>query len=272
MSCREDQGRSSFCSLTAGKGGSIQRSSRKPYRYCSSFQSLCSSLSGIHNTSANADRPPTYSYGDVHTILYTVSHYFQQNSTMAEMLGDVSLLQGALTLTLFLVGAFATFRIVRPTSRAKSSIPRRPCWIPYVGSGKDYFASLVTFCTENQQSYDGAFATTIFGREWYFILEKDDVSALIKSPEKVASMYQAVWMLAGKFLPREQNLKSIYPTVDMEKKISRGVTWNGITAVPMMAHSTRPNKIRAWVPLIRSQLQHKFHALPASGQVDLFAW
>lgn len=65
--------------------------------------------------------------------------------------------------------------------------------------------------------------------------DKEDVNSLLKSPEKQASMYKAVFMLAGKLLPRED--PTIYPTSDTEKKISRGTHWEGVTVVPIMAHN-----------------------------------
>jgi hypothetical protein len=182
-------------------------------------------------------------------------------------LEDLSFLQGAFTLSLLLAGALATLNIFR---RKRSSIPRRRSLIPYVGSGVAYFSCVVSFVVENKERFGGTFSTTIFGKQWVFLYDKEDVNALLKSPEKQASMYKAVFMLAGKLLPRED--PTVYPTSDMEEKISRGSHWEGVTVVPIMAHTMRRPRLQAWIPGIRNLIRKRLAKLPDSGQVDLFPW
>jgi hypothetical protein len=182
-------------------------------------------------------------------------------------LEDLSFLQGAFTLSLLLVGALATLNIFR---RKRSSIPRLRSLIPYIGSGVAYFSGVPSFVVENKERYGGTFATTVFGKEWIFLYDKEDVDSLLKSPEKQVSMYKAVFMLAGKLLPRED--LTVYPTKDMEKKISHGIHWEGVTAVPIFAHTVRRPRLQTWIPEIRNLIRKRLAKLPDSGQLDLFPW
>jgi hypothetical protein len=182
-------------------------------------------------------------------------------------LEELSFLQGAITLSLLLVGTLATLKIFQSK---RSSIPRRPSLIPYVGSGGAYFSGVPSFVVENKERYGGTFSTTVFGKQWIFLYDKEDVNSLLKSPEKQVSMFMAVFMLAGKLLPREDS--AVYPTSDMEKKISRGNHWEGVTAVPVFAHTLRRPRLQAWIPAIRNLIRKRLAKLPDSGQVDLFPW
>jgi hypothetical protein len=183
-------------------------------------------------------------------------------------LEDLSLLQGAFTLSLLLAGALATLNIFRRKDQHK--IPRCPSLIPYVGSGGAYFGSITTFAVENKEKYGGAFSANIFGKNWVFLYDKVDVNSLMKTPEKQASMFLAIFLLAGKLMPRED--PTIYPTSDMEKRISRGVHWEGVPGVPFFVHTMRPQRLRAWIPGIRDLIRERLAKLPDSGQVDLFPW
>jgi hypothetical protein len=182
-------------------------------------------------------------------------------------LEDLSFLQGAFTLSLLLAGALATLNIFR---RKRSSIPRRRSLIPYVGSGAAYFAGVVSFVMENKERFGGTFSTTIFGKQWVFLYDKEDINTLMKSSEKQASMHQAIYILAGKLLPRED--PTVYPTSDMEKRISRGGHWEGVTSVPIMVHTMRRPRLQAWIPEIRNLIRKRLAKLPDSGQIDLFPW
>jgi hypothetical protein len=182
-------------------------------------------------------------------------------------LEDLSFLQGAFTLSLLLAGALATLNIFR---RKRSSIPRRSSLIPYVGSGAAYFANVASFSVENKERFGGTFSTTIFGKQWIFLYDKEDVTSLTKSPEKQASMYKAIFMLVGKLLPRDD--LSVYLTSDMKQKISRGMKWEGVDAIPIFAHSVRRPRLQAWIPEIRNLIRKRLAKLPNSGQVDLFPW
>jgi hypothetical protein len=123
---------------------------------------------------------------------------------------------------------------------------------------------------ENKERFGGTFSTTVFGKQWIFVYEKEDLNSLMRSPENQASMFQAVFMLAGKLLPRED--LTVYPTSDMEKRISRGMNWEGVTAVPLMVHAVRTPRLQAWSPGIRDLIRKRLAKLPDSGQVDLFPW
>jgi hypothetical protein len=182
-------------------------------------------------------------------------------------LEDLSFLQGAFTLSLLLAGALATLNIFR---RKRSSIPKLRSLIPYVGSGGKYFAGVPAFAMENRKRFGDTFSATVFGKEWVFLYDKDDINSLMKSPEKQASMFMAVFMLAGKLLPRDN--PSIYPTSDMEKRISRGMHWEGVTVVPLVIQSLRKARIQSWIPWIRNLIRKRLAKLPDSGQVDLFSW
>jgi hypothetical protein len=180
---------------------------------------------------------------------------------------DLSFLQGAFTLSLLLAGALATLNIFR---RKRSSIPRLTSLIPYVGSGGKYFAGVPLFAMENRKRFGDSFSATIFGKQWFFLYDKEDINSLLKTPEKEASMFLAVFMLAGKLLPRDK--PSLYPTSDMEKRISRGVHWEGVTVVPLVIQTLRKTRIQAWIPWIRTLVRKRLAKLPNSGEVDLFSW
>jgi hypothetical protein len=180
---------------------------------------------------------------------------------------DLSFLQGAFTLSLLLAGALATLNIFR---RKRSSIPRCSSLIPYVGSGAAYFAGIPSFVVKNKERFGGTFSATIFGKQWIFLDDKEDINSLMKSPEKQVSMFQAVFMLAGKLLPRED--LAVYPTSDMKEKISRGTHWEGVPAVPFMIHSVKRPRLQAWIPEIRNLIRKRIATLPMSGEVDLFPW
>jgi hypothetical protein len=192
----------------------------------------------------------------------------RETNTMIFGAEDLSFLQGAFTQSLLFAGALATLNIFR---RKRSSIPRLSSLIPYVGSGAAYFSSVVKFVAENGERFGGTFSTTIFGKQWIFLYDKEDLNSLMRSPENQASLFQAVFMLAGKLLPREDPALW-YPTSDMEKKISRGMKWEGLTAVPIMVHTLRTPRLNAWSPEIRKVIKERLAKLPDSGQVDLFPW
>jgi hypothetical protein len=200
-------------------------------------------------------------------------HFFSQETAIKTMIfsaigmEDLSFLQGAFTLSLLLAGALATLNIFR---RKRSSIPRLRSLIPYVGSGGNYFGRVPSFAVENRKRFGETFSTIIFGKQWFFLYDEEDINSLTKSPEKQASMYKAVFMLAGKLLPRDD--PSVYPTSDMEKRISRGLHWEGVTAVPIMAHAVRRPRLQAWIPGIRNLIRKRLAKLPDSGHVDLFSW
>jgi hypothetical protein len=164
-------------------------------------------------------------------------------------LEDLSFLkiQEATTLLLLLVGTLATLKIFRSKI---SSIPRRPSLIPYVGSGGAYFSGVASFVVENKERYGGTFSTTVFGKQWIFLYDKEDVNSLLKSPEKQVSMHKAVFMLAGKLLPRED--PTVYPTSDMEKRISRGNRWEGVMALPIFAHTVRRPRLQNFPTRVKS--------------------
>jgi hypothetical protein len=191
----------------------------------------------------------------------------RETNTMVYGAEDLSFLQGAFTLSLLFAGALATLNIFR---RKRSSIPRLSSLIPYVGSGAAYFAGVPSFVLENKERFGGTFSTTIFGKQWIFLYDKEDITSLMKSPEKQTSMYKAIFMLAGKLLPRDD--PSVYPTSDMEKKISRGMHWEGVNVIPIFVHGLRRPRMKAWIPEIRSLIRKRLVRLPDSGEVDLFPW
>jgi len=182
---------------------------------------------------------------------------------------DLTLLQGAATFAVLSLGTFLTLRLFQ--KRNATTIPRVPSWLPYIGSGLEYFQSVIQFSYRNREKYGNAFWATIVGREWLFVFEKDDITKMVRSNEKDVSMYQGLGLLAGKFLPSD-DAEGGFQDPQLEKLLSRGKSWDGMSATTLFIHSLKPQRLRAWIPSIRQMLQEDLNMLPESGKVDLFSW
>lgn len=169
-----------------------------------------------------------------------------------------------------LLGTFIFIRKSRISSRNGSLIPRVPSYLPYIGSGIDYFQSVVLFDVRNQKQYGNAFYATIFGHNWLFIHSKDDIAKMMRSNERQVSMYQALGLIAGKLLPNDS--ADGFHTHKVEQLVSRGKNWDGPSATPIFVQALKPQRLRAWIPEIQSMLVQDLSELSDCGQVELFQW
>jgi len=194
--------------------------------------------------------------------------FFTLGGVLERGIDDFSLPSGLITIVLLVGAAIFSSTLFRST-RNSSSIPHVPSWLFFVGSGLEYFGGISVFCSKYQRLLGPTYWATIFGREWLFVNEPEDINKVMRSAEKNVSMYQAIHVLAGSVMPKEPEQ---YPTPDMEKRISFGNDWTGIPSTPFIAHAVRPPRLQSMVPQIRQMLQENFSKLPKSGTVDLFQW
>ena len=151
-------------------------------------------------------------------------------------------------------------------NKSASSIPHVKHRIPFIGSGLDFTASMVQFAFKHQKTYGNIFSTTIFGQDWYFVFDKQDIRKVLFSPEKNVSMYQAIQTVSGKFFPAWEK----FSDARLKKLASRSGA--GFAATPHFIHSLKPQRLRAWVPGIRELVQKDLRDLPDEGEIDLFEW
>ena len=175
--------------------------------------------------------------------------------------------QGVATIAAVLLGALLA--ILLPKNK-RSSIPRVPSWLPLVGSGVQYFQSPAQFCDKHRKELGNVFQATIFGRQWFFVFDKQDVSKMLRANEKNVSMYQGLGKLIGKFLPSD--LAEGFDPPAVEQFVSRGADWSGIQSTPHFVQALKPQRLRAWIPGLRQMLQQDMAELPSKGKVNLFAW
>lgn len=148
-----------------------------------------------------------------------------------------------------------------------SSIPRVPSYLPYVGSTLEYFKCLSAFCMKYRQQFGNAFYAHILGRDWLFLHDNRDFEKVIKSSERFVSFYEAVNILAGKFLPRDR--KSDYATTELHAAVAGGITKAPLT--PYIIAALKPHRLKAWIPPMVDTIQNQnFASLSAEGEIDLF--
>jgi cytochrome P450 len=185
-----------------------------------------------------------------------------------------------------LIGSSSSTTTSSTTSSRTTSVPHVPSLLPYVGSGLEYFASPVDFVTRMQTKYGNVFSATVFGHLYLFLMDKQDISAALSLPEKKASLLKAYDDLAGRMLPKEHpndyininnNNKCKFTPSEIKAKIS-GASVSGTGPI---AHSVRPGRIAAWIPMIQNVLNDSFDRMKATAttssedegqQVELWEW
>jgi cytochrome P450 len=167
-----------------------------------------------------------------------------------------------------LLVVWKTLRPKPKQDNSLQSLPWVPTSIPFVGLGAAYFGGgPFPLLLRLKEEYGQTFGATVFGRPWVFCLNREDVMALYKAPDKQVSMLKPLLSLVGFTFPQDGG----YPTKELEQKISvRGGV--GQTNVFAMVHALKKDKMMAWIPSLRHLLKETFAKLPDQGTVSLFDW
>ena len=189
-------------------------------------------------------------------------------SSFSSSFDSTSLTQAVLVL----IPSLLAVRALSQTRQRPSGVPVVPSsWIPLMGSTAEYFSSICQFMQRYGRHYQkqGIFCAHILGRDWYFLLHKDDVAKALQSSEKSVSMYEALDIVTNNLLPTEAIEARSLPQ-DVQNAMARTGP-HGKSSTPAFIHSLK--RLPQWTQTLQQAFQYNFHhAMAKQGEHNLFDW
>jgi cytochrome P450 len=156
-------------------------------------------------------------------------------------------------------------------SASYRSIPHVLYSIPFIGSTLEYSANPSAFCAKYRTIYGDTYYAKILGRDWLFLHDQADIEKVMKSSEKQVSFYRAIFQLAGRFMPKHDDLSRV-ENPQIRAAFPRIVATID-PATPHFAFALKANRLRTWIPGMTATIHKQIvNTLQDgnSGTIDLF--